>query len=175
MAHPHNSLVVQAGSFTGTALGTLAARTALALNTVFNALTATFLGKRWRGTALIIGVDESDGPFSLLIAPGNATVAEVTSAMIENNTGGPDDVTQSLTEDTSFVVVRNAVVDMVPVGDAAPTKWFAKWDMRLGSKGIPFPEGSGFSVYIFNRDTQALETGSSIQGMFEVWGVWLRD
>jgi len=160
------------------ALGTLAARTAIALNTVFNAITATFLMKRIRYLLKIAGSTlGDDGPILVGVAKGNATIAKIGSAMIENNTAGPDDVTQSLTEDTSFVVYQNTVTSLIgesTVEDGHPaTK--SGWVSFGGKRGIPAQEGSGWQLFAFNSGSSALTTGAVINGLSHIQGVWLRD
>ncbi len=178
MGHPHGNLVQQAMLVDTVALGTLGARTAIALNTAFNALTATFLMMRVRYLLKLSGSTlGDDGPILIGIAKGNASIAEIGSAMIENNTSGPEDVTQSLTEDTSFSVYQNTVVSMIgesTVEDGHPaTK--SGWIRFGGKRGIPASEGSGWQLFAFNSGSSALTTGAVVNGLAHTQGVWLRD
>ncbi len=178
MTHPHRGLVQQAMLVDSVALSTLAARTAIALNTTFNAITATFLMKRVRYLLKIAGSTlGDDGPILVGVAKGDASIAEIGSAMIENNTAGPDDVTQSLTEDTSFTVYQNSVVSMIgesTVEDGHPaTK--SRWISVGGRNGIPAREGSGWQLFAFNAGSSALTSGAVVNGLSHIQGVWLRD
>lgn len=175
MTHPHRGLVQQAMLVEAVALGTLAARTAIVLNSDFNAITATFLMKRIRYLLQLVGRTANDDQIIIGLAKGNASIAEIASAMIENNTAGPDDVTQSLTEDTSFVVYQNTVSVLLPNGGGAEAAPKLGWSAVGGRKGIPAQEGSGFQLFAFNAGAGALATGSSINGIAHVQGVWLRD
>ncbi len=178
MGHPHSNLVQQAMLVDTVALGTLGARTAIVLSSVFNAITASFLMMRVRYLLKIAASTlGDDGPILIGLAKGNATLAEIGSAMIENNTSGPDDVTQSLTEDTAFTVYQNTIVSMIgesTVEDGHPaTK--SGWIRVGGRKGIPATEGSGWQLFAFNSGSSALTTGAVINGLAHVQGVWLRD
>ncbi len=169
---PKGGLVLQQTIFDNVALGTLGIRTALALSTQFNAITATFLMKRIRYNGMIDSTTNGEGPFFIGVAQGNATVGEITNAMNEANTAGPDDVTQSLTQDNSWVVLQNSVRPFKQTDGA--DNWYVNEEVSLG-KGIPFAEGSGWQVFIYNADADALTTGGNVKGMAHHWGVWLRD
>ncbi len=162
----------------GVALGALAARTAIFLNTDFTGITATFLMIRVRYLLQTVSRPaNSPGPVVIGIAPGNATLVEIQSAMIENNTAGPADVTQSLTEDTAFTVYQNTVVLMSLDGSATeltPASG-SDWIPVGGKKGIPAQEGSGWTLFAYNAGSVALATNAIMDGLAHIQGVWLRD
>ncbi len=172
------NLVIQNDQIQDISLGTLAARTALALGSQFNGITATFLMKRVKYWLQLEEVTEDQGPFLVGIASGDAGAAEISSAMTERNTAGPADTTQVLTQDNAFVVVQNSVRMMKlhrNGTDAAPDTWTLEGEVSLG-KGIPFREGSGWQPFILNADNAALATTAPVcKGIIQYWGVWLRD
>ncbi len=156
-------------------LGMLGGRTSLTLNSVMNAITATFLMISYRYILQLVGRTlADDGPVVALLAHGDAQGSEVDTAMQEQNTAGPDDVTQSLTESNAFVVYQNTVRAFTMRGDGTEGVLDTGW-VAFGGKGIPATEGSGFVLHAFNCGSGALTTGSSVNGMAWVRGVWLRD
>ncbi len=175
MVHPHG-LVVQNETISDAALGALAARASVTLGNAFNGITATFLMKRFRIWIRLKGITSGEGfPFLVGIARGDATQAEIAAAMLEGNTSGPSDTTQMLTQDNAFVVVQKTVRALNP-GGIDPTQGSLSIDIKMpGKNGVPFPEGSGWQVFIYNADDDALTTGGTVQGQAQYWGVWLRD
>ncbi len=157
------------------ALGTLAGRTAAVLNASLTSLTATFLMKRIRYFLYMFGKTAGDdGPLLVFINRGDASTPEIASAILESNTSGPQDTTQTLTEDTAWVVYQNTLRAIVPYSNSEgllATGW-----LKLGGRnGIPAVEGAGFALHIFNASDAALATGVVITGIVQVQGVWLRD
>ncbi len=180
MSHPHTNLVQQSLVVDAQALGTLAGRTALSLNTTMAAIQQAFLMKRFRYLIQLVGrTTDDDGPLVLCLARGDASLAEVAAAMIEQNTIGREDTTQSLTEDESWVVFQNSVVPFVYVGGnstGVPAHWaVSPWVSMGGKNGIVATEENGWSLFVFNAGSGALSTGSSLNGICQIQGVWLRD
>ncbi len=80
-----------------------------------------------------------------------------------------------LTQDESFVVVQKTVRAMFATA-FTDTKGQLSIDMKMpGKNGVPFSEGSGWQIFIYNADDDALTTGPLVQGQAQYWGVWLRD
>lgn len=175
MAHGHG-LVQHNLPVNAEALGTLGARTALSLNSVMNAITATFLMLQYRYILQLVGRTlADDGPVVVFLNKGDATATEIATAMQEQNTAGPDDTTQSLTEDNPYVVYQNTVHAFVMHGDGTEGVMDTGWRNFNKGKGIPATEGTGFALHAFNTGAGALTTGSSVNGQVWVRGVWLRD
>ncbi len=182
MAHPHTSLVQQAMVVDEVVISTLAAKTALILNSEFTAITATFLMKRVRYLLQIKGLTSADnGPLVVGVANGNASVAEIGTAMIEKNTAGPADLTQSLTQDSAFgAVYQNSIVAFSSEPVVAATNYQSNpetmnWIQVGGKNGIPAPEGAGFQLFIYNTGNGPMATGATVEGIAHLQGVWLRD
>ena len=159
------------------ALGTLAGQTALALNTAFNTLTASFLMIRIRYFLQYVGrTAADDGPVLIGIARGDATAAEIGTAILEGNPSGPADTTQMLTQDNAWVVFQNTLVPFnTASGDG--TEGFvnnSEWISFGGKRGIPALEDNGFQVFAFNAGSGSLATGGSINGICQIQGRWLR-
>ncbi len=175
MSHGH-ALVQQSLVVNDVALGTLGSRTAIALNATMGSLTQGFLLKRYRYLLQIAGKTVGDdGPIVVLMNKGDATLAEINSAMIENNTAGMDDTTQVLTQDEAWTVYQNTVNAFVLTGDGTEGTMVSEWKPFGGKNGIPALEGQGFAVHAFNCGSGALTTGATVNGLVQVQGVWLRD
>ncbi len=175
MTHNTAHLVNNTGLVEDVALGTLAARTALALDTDFNAITNTFLMKRYRVMIYAEGLTSAEGPICVGIARGDATVAEIATAMLANNRNGPSDTTGMLTQDSAWVVAQNSIIMATLGGSVLSHREFSsEWMPVGGSKGIPWQEGSGWQLFVFNLDNAALGSGAIIKGIVQYQGVWLR-
>ncbi len=158
-------------------LTTLAARTAVAVNSQFTSITATFLVKRIRYMLQASPMIIQDGPLVITIAKGGATVAEVNAAFTEHNSGGPDDVTQSLTEDNAWTVWQKSTRmfqsrngDLSNAGHRE-----VSGDFKLPGRGFPALEGAGIGIFVVNLGNNGLTTGIIVSGLVQLWGVWLRD
>lgn len=158
---------------------TLAARTALDIETALTALTTAFLLKRVRYFLMLDSLVKDEGPFLVGLAQGNASVAEITAGMNVTNTVGPGDVTQVLTQDQAWLIVRDSLEQMMPEGDAGDN-WLTsgKW-INMPGRGIPLGSNSaigGIRAFLFNADNAALSdtNTSNIHGIIEYQGVWLR-
>ncbi len=175
MAHGHG-LVQHSLPVNAQALGTLAGRTALELNSVMDSITAPFLMKQFRYIIQVTGHTVSDdGPLVLLLAKGDATITEIASAMNEQNTTGPSDTSQVLTEDLLTVMYNNTVIAFVFSGEGTEAVIDTGWLPLGGKRGIPALEDTGFSLFVYNCGSGSLATGAVANGQAWVRGVWLRD
>ncbi len=176
MAHGHR-LKLQNLVVDDVDLSTLAARTAVAINSQFTTITATFLVKRvkymLRAASKVVG----DGPIIVCIAKGGATIAEVNAAFTEINTNGPDDVTQVLTEDEAWTVWQKSARQMREAGELDANTGIIELiaDFKLPGRGMPALEGAGLGIFAVNLGNNALSTGVVVSGVVQLWGVWLRD
>ncbi len=175
MPHGHG-LVQHSLPVNAQALSTLAGRTALELNSVMDSITAPFLMKQYRYIIQVTGHTVSDdGPLVLLLARGDATVAEIALAMNEQNTTGPSDTSQVLTEDAIAVMYNNTVHAFEFKGEGTEAVIDTGWRSFGGKRGIPALEDTGFSLFVYNCGSGSLATGSVANGQAWVRGVWLRD
>ncbi len=174
MPHGHG-LVSQQLSFDTVALGTLSSRNDVIVNTAFSTPTNAFLCKRIRYFAQLVGrTAADDGPIVIGCAHGDASVAEIAAAMNERNVNGPDDITNMLSQDDAWAVYQNTVTPFVIGAELTEGQTKSHW-INFGGKGIPIHEGSGLVVFAFNCGSGALTTGSSVNGLAHLQGVWLRD
>ncbi len=175
MPHGHG-IVSQQLSVDSIALGVLTSRNAIILNSAFNTPTATFLMKRVRFFLQLVGrTAGDDGPIVVGCCRGDATVAEIAAAMNERNVNGPDDITNMLDQDKAWVVYQNTVVPLEVLAALTEGKTRSEWISFGGKRGIPAVEGAGMSLFAFNCGSGALTTGSSINGLAHLQGVWLGD
>ncbi len=175
MPHGHG-LVSQQLELDTIALATLAARAALAVNTQFNNPTASFLMKHIRYFVQLEGRTAiDDGPILIGCANGDANVSEIAAAMNERNVNGPDDITNMLSQDNAWVVYQNTVVPLVIQGDVSRGQVKSDWMNFGGRNGIPAIKGSGMQIFAYNSGSGALSTGSTVNGIAQIQGVWLRD
>ncbi len=175
MAHGHK-LVHQVMQVDAVALGTLGARIAINLDASFTGIESSFLMKRVRYLLQLVGrTIADDGPIAVLINHGNASLGEIAAAMQMDNVIGPSDATQSLTEDDAWMVYQNTVKTFQLSGDGTEGVIDSGWMDFGGRNGIPAQENGGFAAHAFNCGSGALTTGSSINGLIQIQGVWLRD
>ncbi len=175
---PHGHRLVQNELDVNTvAMLTLGARVAIALNTQFNNPTTSFLMKRVRYFLQMAGRSTADdGPILIGCANGNANVTEIGEAMNERNVNGPEDITNVLDQDKTWVVYQNTVVPMIVRGDQTYGQVAtSRWIDFGGKNGIPALEASGMQVFAYNSGSGALTTGMNINGIVQIQGVWLRD
>ncbi len=174
MAHGHQ-LVSQVGKVQDVALSTLAAGAAFVLNTTFAGETATFLIKRLRFWLQLRGrTAGDDGPLIVFACNGDVNVTEAGVAVLENNTVGPADTTQMLTQDNAWAIYRWSMTRFQSGGleteQMTPSYW-----LKAPGRGFPAPEAIGWQVMVFNAGNTALATGITVGGIVEAQGVWLRD
>ncbi len=173
MTHGHD-LVHQNEQVDNVALATLAARTALQLSAAFTTLLDSFLIKRVRYFLKLHSVAVDEGPFLVGMAKGDATIAEITTALLANNAIGKEDVSEMLTQDEPWVIYQQSVVMLIPSDSGGEYLSDGKWNNMPG-RGLPAVSGSGWQLFIANLDGTALTTGAEIQGMVQTQGVWLND
>ncbi len=176
MANNHGGLKVQNGEVADVALGTLGSRAVVTADGDFTAIKATFLIKRIRYFLQLEGVTADEGPFMLVLAPGNASTIEVANALTKRNTVGVHDVTQVLEEDAPWKGAYQSSIEMMkPVGGPAATTYVSsgEWISLGGGKGLPAIEDAGWLLAIFNGDNATLTTGAVLKGTYQIQGVWL--
>ncbi len=174
MPHGHG-LVQNQLTMDTIALGTLGARAALIINSQFSTPTGTFLMKRIRYFAQLEGRTAiDDGPILIGCANGDATATEIAEAMNSRNVNGPSDITNVLDQDQTWVVYQNTVRPFETTGEATRGQVAAHWT-KFAKKGIPALEGSGMVIFAYNSGSGALSTGSTVNGIAQIQGVWLGD
>ncbi len=152
----------------------MAARSVLVIANDFNGITATFLMLRMRYLLQIEGITADEGPFAAIINQGDAAASEVASAINSQNTSGPEDTTQMVGQSAQLAAIHSTMKPFRLSDDGTRGQLATGW-FKLGKKGIPFPEGTGWSAHIYNGDSVALTTGALVKGVIQYQGVWLRD
>ncbi len=160
------------GETIGAALGTLAANTVLQLQSTYgNTITRTFLLKKFECLTTIEQLTSEQGPILVGLANGTASVAEIKSALEDNNPD-PDDA-------TSYAVAANRRMilwqSLHILDGRQDTKNHYRTRIGARGKGIPIAEDTGVQVFAYNADSSALTTGASIRGYYMLGGVWLND
>ncbi len=174
---PHRDighLTVQNIPVNDLSLATLASRTAKLLSSSFSTtIKNTFLVKKIKyflhASALTQGEQDN---LLVMIAKGDASTAEVAAALTEINTVGPEDTTQARTADNAWNIWQNTVRAMESRGSATEAQLVA--EISLG-KGMPAISEQGVAVYLFNNDAVGLAGTPLVNGLVQLWGVWLRD
>ncbi len=153
---------------TGSALGTLAGITALAVEQGHGTgLLQSFLMKKLRIAAAVDGLAQADGTILIGMARGDASVTEIKTAL-EDAQLERDNKTQAAKRD----VLHETVMLLKPIG--AGTTRVAEATISLGGgKGIPFEDGDGWQWFVYNVDSSALTTGGLVYLQASYWGVWL--
>ncbi len=175
MAHKTiNHLQVQNIPVNDLALSTLASRAALLLASTFGTtLKNTFLVKKVKFFLHLVGAANGEAENILIgIAKGDATAAEMAAALNEINTVGPEDTTQVLTSDNVWTIWQNSVQQMK--SDGTGVNAGVEKEITLG-KGMPAISEQGIQIFAYNNDGTLLTTGGVINGLVQLWGVWLRD
>ncbi len=150
--------------------GTLGGLTALLLEGAHNttALERAFLMKKMRVCYSAEGLEVSDNVM-ILLTRGNISTADAEAALaVDDNVEDDYQIAQA--------TIRR-VVDLVAVpstgGQTGTHGLSFTWDVDLPSKGIPFEEGEGWILFIFNPSTSAWVTGSIHNCTNKIWGVYL--
>ncbi len=156
------------------ALGTLGSRAALTLSSVMStSIKNTFLVKKIKYFLHVNGLTNGQGDNILVVInKGDATAAEVAQALTELNTVGPEDTTQMRTQDNAWNVWQNTIRALSSRGSADNA--YLSEEISLG-KGMPAISEQGIAVHAFNNDGSALDTGAVVNGLIQLYGVWLRD
>ncbi len=158
------------------ALGTLGARSSINLNATFVNPGTTFLVLKVRYLLQLVGRTlTDDGPVAVMLANGNASTAEVAAALTEINTTGLADATQMLTQDEVWMVWQQSLRVFKMSGDGTEGFLATGWMSPGGRNGMPAVENGGVQVSAVNLGSGALATGSSINGIVQLKGVWMRD
>ncbi len=151
------------------ALGTLASVTAVALNVNYGTgLTRSFLIKRLKLQAAFVAANGAD---SIVIgfARGDMTVAQISTAL-DTDINDPNDFDSWATMMQRNGILYQTLVALGPGGTGAAGRQI---DVRVGgSKGLPMTAGEGVQLFAYNPGA-ALTTGSIVQGLFQLVGVWL--
>lgn len=174
--HPHG--IVHQSEDVAVTLGTLATKTALLLATTQASITATFLMLRVTYNLLLDSVEETEGPFIVGLCRGDATVAEIKLAMDYANSSGPLDTTQMVAGSDTTVIRWDSLIYGRQIANeigTATVNWEFRGTRKLGRKGVPWAEGSGWKSFVFNDDSSNMTTGSAMGGSIHSEGVWLRD
>ncbi len=175
MPHGHQ-LVHNQLELDNLALGALASRAAIILTTQFSNPTNSFLMKRIRYFAQLVGrTAADDGPILIGCAHGDANVTEIAEAMNSRNVNGPDDITNMLDQDQPWTVYQNTVVPMIIQSDQLMGQAPHDWLNFGGRNGIPAQEGAGMVIFAYNSGLGSLTTGSTVGGIAQIQGVWLND
>ncbi len=173
---PHSHLIQNQLQLQLVALTTLGAQSAIIVNTQFSTPTASFLAKRVRYFLQIVGRSTADnGPLIIGCAHGDALATEIESAMNERNVNGPSDVTSVLDQDLPWTVYQTTLRKFEIQGDQTYAQVSSGWMKFPGRNGTPLLEGSGMVVFIYNAGGAGLTTGSVVEGIVQVQGVWLND
>ncbi len=172
-----SSLKIQNISTVGSTLLTLGANNAKILSTAFGTtLGHPFLIKKIRMNGIATFVDDGDGNLCVGLARGDATVAEIASALNEFNAAGPQDTTESLTEDEVWTVFQKSLVWGKSSGgvsdQAADLHEIAFNDEISFGKGIPAVEDQGVVTFIYNGGP-TMTTGALASLHAQFYGVWL--
>ncbi len=172
MAHTMGPLTIQNLTVSDIALGTLGARTAAVLSSQFGtSINRTFLIKRVKYALMLSGITAGEGPFTIGLAPGDASLGEIAAAYDEINTVGPSDLTQERTQDNVWNIIQNSWVQ--PEFESTAVIAELHEEITLG-KGMPAVENAGVQLALFNHDAAALTTGAVVKGTVQLWGVWLK-
>ncbi len=162
----------------GDALGTLAADTALIIQTgLSTGLTQSFLLKQLQYNFQATGMTPGDSVI-LGLANGTATIAEIEDAL-RAAVVDPDDASSLIIAANKSIVFWESLV-CIATGSAGVGALTSSQQINTvmsigGGKGIPGREGAGFSVFVYNPATVALTTGSAVAGLIILKGVWLND
>jgi len=156
------------------ALSTLAARAALSINSTFaTSIKNSFLVKRIKYLLHLTGA--TTGQASSIVCalcPGDVTAAEFALALTEINTVGPEDTTQERTADNAWNIWQKTLRGFEDSSDPTVAVLFEEISM---GKGMVARSEQGVACQVVNNDGTALDTGIVINGLIQLWGVWLRD
>ncbi len=165
-------------------LGTLAAVTLVAVDDGTysgSSLTAGFLMKKIRGTAFVEfssdGATPDDFPM-LVLAYGDKSMSDLSTAMIlEEPNPAVDHLVNQATVRAIVDAIgpRNVTHHENDANNANQTYTFDLSEFVLPKTGMPFPEGVGWQLAIFNPTSSAYTTGAICTLWAKYLGVWLSD
>ncbi len=177
MPNVHSGIQMQPLRMNADALGSLAADTAVVLNTGFGSgITQSFLIKQVR-YAIQYGVVTQGDNFIIGLCNGSATVAEIASA-IRDVVTDVDDASNTQVAALHQVIFWETLRMVGSSGVLTGTTSGNVLNETIsigGGKGIPAKEATGISVFAWNPNTGALTTGSVLSGLITLVGVWLND
>ncbi len=152
------------------ALGTLAANTALILNSGFaSTLTRSFLIKQVMNSFNVDGM-AADETVIIGLCNASATIAEIASALSTLVTD-PDDASSPSTAANRQMIFWET---LHASGGAARDPHNENVSLG-GGKGIPVKEATGLAIFAYNPSTVALTTGGLVNGLIVIRGIWLND
>ncbi len=150
-------------------LGTLAAdTTVLFVGLMDTELDAPFLVKQIQMNGGVHDLDPTDGVI-FGFAQGDATIAEISSALAQSATDSFDvgEIAPVFKKSLIFWETlrylsseNNTINEMIKIG---------------GGKGIPLAETKGINAFVFNAGVGSLTTGASANLLSTIKGVWLGD
>ncbi len=179
MAKPPTTGIQSLPDLVTTNLATLASLTALQLSDDYAGtnLKKDLLVKRIR-TQIGIKILEADETILLGFCRGDMTIAEIATAL-GNFLADPE----SFQQWDNFVIASGIYWQTLRlfVGNAVsgtPVARIDTWNADIqigGGKGIPMEAGAGIQFFAFNPSGGPLTTGSQVQGLYELIGVFLED
>ena len=169
-----NHLQIQNIPVNNIALSTLGARAALLLASTFStSIKNSFLVKKVKMMLHLTGATTGAASAILVaLGSGDITVTEFAAALTEINTVGPEDTTQIRTSDNVWNIWQKTLSMFADSSD--PTVAVIDKEYSLG-KGMVARSEQGILAMAFNNDGSALDTGIVVNGLIQLWGVWLRD
>ncbi len=170
MAAIQSGLQTQPIRMDSDALGTLAANTALILNSGFGSLlTRSFLIKQVRHALQTDGM-AADETVIIGLCNALATIAEIASAL-STLVADPDDASSPATAANRQMIFWET---LHAFGGAARDPHNEVVSLG-GGKGIPVKEATGLAIFAYNPSASALTTGGLVNGLVVIRGVWLND
>ncbi len=152
------------------AFGTLAANTALIINTAFGStLTRSFLIKQAMFRMQTDGMT-ADESVIIGLCNASATIAEIASAL-STLVADPDDASSPAVAAARQMIFWETLHIF---GGAAKDPHNEVMSLG-GGKGIPVKEATGLAIFAYNPSTAALTTGGVLNGLIVLRGVWLND
>ncbi len=147
-------------------LGTLAAKTALVIESQHNDITSPFMMTHVRGSIVLKAADQGD-TVVVGMAQGNASLTEIKTAL-EATQKARSPSQQAATRK----VLHQTLMTLICRTTAQPDKVFI--DEKIGGKkGIPFDEAVGWQWFAYNPDDGAFASGAELLGQMTYNGVWL--
>ncbi len=149
-------------------MDTLAGLTALDVDTTHaTGLLQSFLMKKVSARFHLRGRTADDEGLMVGLARGDATITEIKAAL-EDSQLERDNKSQAAKRDVLHETLRM----LQPAGDT--TEAWAELDVSLGGgSGIPFEDGDGWKVFVYNFGSGSLTTGSVLDFHATYWGIWL--
>ncbi len=171
MAAIQSGLQTQPIRMNSDALGTLAADTALVINSTFGSgLTRSFLIKQVMFKLRIASLASADSVIIGLVN-GSATIAEIALALTSLVTD-PDDASSPAVAAARQMIFWETLHQFGGADNEAHNETVSRIG---GGKGIPVKEATGLAIFAYNPASGALTTGATVDGLIILRGVWLND